>query len=134
VRSAPAATAPVQQPGPQSPPQQFASATNFNGIYNGNLCYGEIPNAKANCFHTEINVDQGKMKRQWVGRANGFVTNLTGEISASGDVKIEIHTQFADGKAAGVFSLSGKVHDNHLDATGSDPVSGRTATITWIRN
>jgi Caspase domain len=134
ARSVPVATAPGQQPATQSSPQQSANATNFNGIYIGNLCYGEAPNAKANCLHTEINIDQGKMKRQWVGRANGFVMNLTGEISASGDVKIEIHTQFADGKAASMFNLSGKVHDNHLDATGSNPVSGRTATITWIRN
>ena len=134
ARSAPAANAPVKQPSTPASPQKIASAANIDGIYNGNLCYGETPNAKANCFHTEINIDQGKMKRQWVARSNGFVTNLSGEVSASGDVKIEIHTQFADGKAAGVFNLSGKVHDNHLDATGSNPNNGRTATVTWIRN
>jgi uncharacterized caspase-like protein len=122
--------------GPQLPsaPATAKATTNLNGVYSGPICYGDLPRIKGNCFDIQVAIDHGKISKQIATRETGFTSTLTGEVSAAGDVKIEIHNQFPNGRPPATAILVGKIQNSHLDAAGTFERTGRTVKVNWVKN
>jgi hypothetical protein len=69
-----------------------------------------------------------KISGQWPGRGPGMTTFIEGEVSASGEVTIHVHTENAAGARLSRADLSGTLRDGRRDATGAFR-SGRTVTV-----
>ena len=87
----------------------------------------------ARCFRAQATLQQGRLSGQWPGRDPGVTTRLEGDVSASGDVKIRMHAERADGSPLAVANLNGTLRDGKLDATGGFP-NGRTVSLNWRKN
>jgi adenylate cyclase len=126
------AAAPAPQPasGAPAPP---AAASNIDGVYAGPVCYGPSPNDPARCYQAHATVRDGKIVGDWHGRDLGVTVKLHGEVSAIGDVRIELHVERADGNQSARANLSGTVQNGRLAASGSF-FNGRTMSLTWRRN
>lgn len=58
---------------------------------------------------------------------------LHGEVSAIGEVRIELHAERADGNQVARPNLSGTVQNGRLAASGFF-FNGRTTSLSWRRN
>ncbi|MGO9602949.1 MAG: adenylate/guanylate cyclase domain-containing protein [Candidatus Binataceae bacterium] len=152
--AAPNAAPPVAQPeakkaatpGPaapreSAPPSAVAtvapSATNavgaspYDGVYAGPICYGQTPKFPRRCFDREGSISGKKIVGQWLEAPEAGVTMfLTGDVTPSGGVKIEMHSQKPDGTIVVLIDLEGTLHDGLIDASGSFR-RGRQATLEW---
>jgi class 3 adenylate cyclase len=120
TRVLPAAPAPTQGAGP-------------DGRYAGPVCYGPGPIDPPRCFRAQATVSQGKISGQWPGRDPGVTMHMTGDVSPSGEVKIEMHTENADGARRITIDMSGTLRDDRLDASGSFR-NGRTVSLNWRKD
>jgi hypothetical protein len=68
-----------------------------------------------------------------MGHDTGITMSLAGDVAMSGDVKIEMHSQNADGSPVATIDLTGTVHDGLITARGSF-LKGRSATLDWHKN
>jgi len=127
-----AAVTPHPTPAPPAAPGPSASV-GLDGIYSGPVCFGAAGTAPARCFRGQATVSQGKIAGEWPNPNTAGTTYLTGEVSASGDVKIEIHADAPDGTRASAAELAGTLRDGRLDATGSFR-NGRTASLDWHKH
>jgi len=59
--------------------------------------------------------------------------NLTGNITPSGEVEIEIHSKSADGTVLNNIFLTGKIQDGLMKANGAFQM-GRKVTLDWHKN
>lgn len=109
------------------------TARSIDGLYAGSVCYGPSPNDPARCYRAQATVREGKIVGEWHGRDPGVTVKLAGEISAIGEVKIEMHAERENGNQFGRATLSGTVQNGRLDASGSF-FNGRTASLSWRRN
>jgi class 3 adenylate cyclase len=109
------------------------SGPGFDGAYAGPICYGPGPNDRARCYRAEGTVEQGKISAKWPGREPGMNMILSGAVSASGDVTIELHAENADGARMVTIDFQGTLRDGKIDASGSFR-NGRPATLSWRRN
>jgi adenylate cyclase len=100
--------------------------------YAGPICYGPGGNDEARCFRAHATVAGGAIASRWPGRDPGITVVLSGEVSPSGEARIEIHGENADGRRTFTINLTGRLHDDRLDATGSF-LGGRTASLNWRR-
>ncbi|HUM14294.1 MAG TPA: adenylate/guanylate cyclase domain-containing protein [Candidatus Nitrosotalea sp.] len=125
------AAAQAQQRAGGLPPS--AGAARIDGVYAGSVCYGPSPNDPARCYRAEATVREGKIAGEWHGRDPGVTVKLAGEISAIGEVKIEMHAEREDGQRFGRANLSGTVQNGRLDASGFF-FNGRTASLSWRRD
>jgi class 3 adenylate cyclase len=104
-----------------------------DGLYAGAVCYGPSRNDPARCYRAQAVLSDGKLAGSWPGREPVATVFLTGEVSRTGAVLIEMHGESADGARMPTIKLAGTLHDGHLDATGNFEGFGRTATLTWQR-
>jgi serine/threonine protein kinase len=110
------------------------SAGQNDGAYSGRVCYGKTPNEPERCHREEGTISSGKITSQWVVAHEAGVTMfLAGDVATSGDVKIEMRSQKADGTPVATINLTGTLHDGLLDASGRF-LRGRTATLNWHKN
>ena len=58
---------------------------------------------------------------------------LAGDVSSAGEVKIEMHSEQADGSRVATIDLTGTVHNGLISAQGSF-LRGRSATLEWHKN
>jgi hypothetical protein len=110
-----------------------AGGTALDGLYSGPVCYGAGLNDAARCFRAQATVEQGRIAGQWSGRESGTTMILSGVVSAARDVKIEMHSERADGTRLGMIDLSDRLQDGRLAANGTFR-NGRTASLDWHRN
>ena len=69
-----------------------------------------------------------------MGRENKVNMHLAGDVSKSGDIRIEIEMKsVTDGSRLATIDLTGTVHDGVIDASGSFR-KGRPATLNWRKN
>jgi class 3 adenylate cyclase len=102
-----------------------------DGAYSGPICYGKTLTEPVRCFRAQGTISGGKITGQWpVGKDTGVTMFLAGNVSASGDVKIEMHSEKADGSRLVTINLTGTFHEQLLDATGTF-LRGRSATLNW---
>ncbi len=126
----PVARAQQRASGAPAPP---GAADGIDGVYSGPVCYGPSPNDPARCYRAEATVREGKIVGEWRGRDPGVTVKLAGEVSAIGEVRIEMHAERVDGNQFARANLSGTIQNGHLDAGGFF-FSGRTMSLNWQRN
>jgi serine/threonine protein kinase len=134
---APPQTAPLppaqRSAGAAAAPSAVSAGQN-DGAYSGRVCYGKTPNEPERCHREEGTIRSGKITSQWVvAREAGVTMFLAGDVAPSGDVKIEMRSQKADGTPVATIDLTGTLHDGLLDASGRF-LRGRTATLNWHKN
>jgi class 3 adenylate cyclase len=132
AEAAPLAVPQTQQPANavSVPP---ATAASIDGVYAGPVCYGTSPTDPARCYRAEATVREGKITGEWHGRDPGVTVKLAGDVSTSGEVRMEMRAQRSDGSLFARSTLSGTIQNGHLDASGFF-FSGRTTTVNWTRN
>ena len=103
----------------------------FDGVYAGPLCYEETRKFPKRCVNREGTISGGKITGQWLEAPEAHVTMfLTGEVSASGEVKMEMHSEKPDGTTVVAIDLAGTLRDGFIDASGSFR-KGRPANLKW---
>lgn len=117
-------------PGPRA---SLAARTSPDGEYAGPICYGPSRNDPPRCFRGQATLAQGRFSDQWPGRDPGSVSKISGEVSASGETKIEMIVEGPDGTPRATIRFTGSLRDGRLDANGAF-LQGRTATLNWSRN
>jgi class 3 adenylate cyclase len=102
-----------------------------DGLYAGPICYGPSRNDPARCYRAQGVLSSGKISGRWPGRDPVATVSLSGEVSASGTVHIELHGENADGTRLATMVLAGALRDGRLNATGNFEGAGRTVTLNW---
>ena len=123
---------------PPEPPRPLANAPAAagavpDGLYAGPICYGPAPADPARCFRAQATISRGRIAGQWSGRDPGVTMFIVGEVSASGEAKIHMHSEKPDGTRLATIDLAGTLKDGRLDATGSFR-NGRTASLNWRKS
>jgi class 3 adenylate cyclase len=127
VKSPAAATAHGAKPRTSAEP----SAGLFNGVYAGPVCYAETRKFPKRCVNREGTISGAKITGQWLEAPEAHVTMfLKGDVSPSGDVRIEMHSEKPDGTVVVMIDLAGTLHDGLIDASGSF-LNGRPANLQW---
>jgi class 3 adenylate cyclase len=107
------------------------SAAAYDGVYSGQVCYGQTRIEPQRCYHAEGTVHGGKITGQWLVAPEAGVTMfLKGDVDASGNVTIEMHSEKPDGAPVATINLTGTLHGQLIDASGSF-LRGRPATLDW---
>jgi len=107
-------------------------AASLDGLYAGPICYGPAANDVARCYRAQGTLADGKITGSWPARDGMMTMILSGEVSASGDVKIEIHGERGDTRVRrATINLSGSLREGKLDATGSFVTNGRPVSLNW---
>jgi len=126
-----------------APPKSMAMAApvpsgviggSLDGIYSGQICFAETKRDAARCFHGEGTADGSKLTGRWpMGKDTGVFMNLTGHISPSGEVEIEMHSKAADETVLNNIFLTGAIQDGLMTAKGAFQM-GRKVTLDWHKN
>ncbi|HEV2101174.1 MAG TPA: adenylate/guanylate cyclase domain-containing protein, partial [Candidatus Acidoferrum sp.] len=140
-KTEPAAVAPeVKPPAPAKPTpvsKAKAPAVHSNlldGIYSGQICFAETRKEPQRCFHGEGTAAGSQLTGKWpMGKNTGVVMNLTGHITQSGEVEIEMHSKAADGTVLNNIFLTGTIQDGLMTAKGAFQM-GRKVTLDWHKN
>jgi class 3 adenylate cyclase len=126
-----AAAAPPPAAAPVPPP--LPSVASLDGVYAGPVCYGPAPYDRPRCYRAQGTVADGKITGRWPGRDPGMTMMLSGLVSASGAVQMEIRGDRAIGSRwPPTINLTGTLRDGKLDATGRFG-DGRPADLAWQR-
>lgn len=114
--------------------RKSTSPSHYDGVYSGQVCYGQTPQDPRRCYRAEGTVRGGKITGQWlVAPEAGITMFLKGDVDASGDVTIQMHSQKPDGSPAATINLTGILHDQKIEANGSF-LRGRPASLSWRKN
>ena len=106
-------------------------ASRFAGAYGGEICFDPTKTEPLRCFHAEGVIAGRKISGKWpVGRDTGITMFLEGDVSDAGDVRIELHTEKADGSRIITVDYNGSIIGNRLDADGKFR-KGRGASLHW---
>ena len=127
------APAPTNMAAPAAAPTAAApaKASDIDGVYAGETCYGPGTNEQARCFRGQAKVENGRIDGRHKGPAGNSVV-YSGDVAPTGEVKIELHTENAEGARISTVDLVGKIENGVLEAKGTFR-SGRTAELNWQR-
>ncbi len=133
------ATAPPQPAAtPPAPPaaSPVKIKNSIAGTYSGPVCFAETQKEPHRCFRTEGTITGRKITGQWyMGPEKRMIMVLTGDVSKSGDVVIEMvmHSETPDGTRLASINVQGTLHDGIIDTSGTFR-NGRPATLNWHKN
>jgi len=115
-------------------PRVAARASQFDGTYSGQVCYGKTPKLPNRCYEAEGTVAGNKLTGNWPfkGREGDLTVTLSGDVTASGDVTILMHSERADGTRVNTINMTGTIRDGALFASGAFE-RGRPASVDWHR-
>src|SRR5271165_2812252 len=109
------------------------SSGQFDGVYSGPICYGETRKLPERCYEAKGTISGTQIAGQWMmGPQKKIRATLTGNVSKSGDVKIEIVQTDPDGRPATI-NFTGTLRGGLITANGSF-LMGRPATLNWRKN
>jgi class 3 adenylate cyclase len=129
-----AAVAPRKAIAMSAPVPSAGMSGALDGVYSGQICFAEARKDAARCFHGEGTAAGSKLAGKWpMGKDTGVVMNLTGHITPSGEVEIEMHSKAADGTVLNNIFLTGKIQDGLMTAKGAFQM-GRKVTLDWHKN
>jgi class 3 adenylate cyclase len=116
------------------PTNPASSAARYDGVYAGQICYGETRTEPERCYHAEGTVIGNDIAGQWtMGTPKKVNVRLAGNVSKSHDVKIVIEMlSQADHSRVATIELNGTLRGGLLNASGSF-LKGRPATLNWRR-
>jgi class 3 adenylate cyclase len=125
---------PAQQSATHATAASAVNAGPYDGVYAGQICYGETSNEPVRCFHAQGTIHGQRITGKWVVAPKAGITMIVaGDVGASGDVKIGMHSEKPDGTLLAVIDLTGTVHDGAIKANGSFR-RGRSVTLNWRKN
>ena len=129
-----ASVAPEKPMAMTAPVPSAANRGSLNGIYSGQICFAETKKDPARCFHGEGTAAGSKLTGRWpMGKDTGVFMNLTGHITPSGEVEIEMHSKASDGTVLNNIFLTGTIQDGLMTAKGAFQM-GRPVTLDWHKN
>jgi hypothetical protein len=104
-------------------------------VYSGPVCYGETRDLPERCFQAKGAISGSKITGRWpMGPKEKVSAFLAGDVSASGDVKIEIEMRReADSFRVALIDLTGTLRGGLINASGTF-LKGRAATLNWHKN
>jgi class 3 adenylate cyclase len=108
-----------------------AGTGEVDGLYAGMVCYGPAATEQGWCYRGQATITDSKITGRWPGRDPAVTVILSGLVSASGNVQIEIHTESAAQRRR-IITMIGSLHNGKLDATGSF-MNGRAVSLNWQR-
>jgi class 3 adenylate cyclase len=107
------------------------TAGTYDGLYAGPVCFGKTALEPSRCFRAEGTITGSKLIGKWVtGPKSNITMFLDGDVSPSGDLKIEMHSENSAGARIATIDLKGRVHERTLIADGTFRM-GRPANINW---
>jgi class 3 adenylate cyclase len=124
---------------PHAPTKRSASASSAapankaspnDGDYFGPICYAKTPKEPRQCYRQVGTVHGNKITGRWAMGHTEMTMFLAGNISDSGDVKMELHSEKPDGSRVATIMLQGTLLEGKLDAKGSFLI-GRPVTLNW---
>jgi class 3 adenylate cyclase len=103
-----------------------------DGVYSGQICYGETPKEPQRCYLAKGTISGSKIVSQWtMGKEKKVNMFLDGRVAKSGGVTIEIEMRSpSDGSRLASISLTGTLRGGLISATGTF-TKGRPATLNW---
>jgi len=112
--------------------QQQQTAKAQDGQYAGQVCLGPSREEAARCYMVNVaTVHNGKISARYPARAPNRDVIIAGDVSASGDVKMELNVENNDGVRVITAHLSGTLKNGQLNATGGTAI--RSIDIEWRR-
>jgi class 3 adenylate cyclase len=137
-----AATPTTAPPQPAATPPALAAGSpvkiknSIAGTYSGPVCFAQTQKEPHRCFRAEGTINGRKITGQWfMGPEKKMIMVLTGDVSKSGDVVIEMvmHSETPDGARLASINVQGTLHDGIIDTIGTFR-NGRPATLNWHKN
>ena len=131
-----------RQPKPEANPPRSsgagaapASAGRYDGIFSGLVCFGQTRSEPQRCHRGEGTVKGEKIAGRWtMGAEKKVDLLLAGDVTRSGDVKIEIQMlSQIDSSRLATINLTGTISGGLINASGSF-LKGRAATLNWHKN
>jgi class 3 adenylate cyclase len=103
-----------------------------DGIYSGQICYGETPKEPQRCYLAKGTITGSKIVSQWtMGKDKKVNMFLDGRVAKSGGVTIEIEMRSpSDSSRLASISFTGTLRGGLISATGTF-AKGRPATLNW---
>ncbi len=106
----------------------------YEGLYSGPVCYGGTKELPARCYPSQGTIRGTKITGKWpMPHEQDVIMSLDGDISPTGDLTIQMHSDKSDGTRVTTISLVGTIRAGLLEATGKF-AKGRRATLNWHRN
>jgi class 3 adenylate cyclase len=103
----------------------------YDGLYAGPVCFAKTKLDPERCARGEGTISGNKITGDWMTGANLRIPMfLVGEISPSGDVKMELHSEKPDGSRLATIDMKGTIKDGEISADGAF-LMGRPATLNW---
>ena len=125
-------TAPATVPDAKKAPPVIHREGRNDGVYSGQICYGQTKKEPERCYHAQGTISGSKISSRWVmGREKKVDMFLDGQVAKSGEVTIEIEMRNKDdGSRQARIDLTGTLLGGLLNASGSF-LKGRPATLNW---
>lgn len=102
-----------------------------DGRYSGEVCMGATRGDDARCYIASgIMISKGKISARYPAKGEGLSNVITGNVSASGDIAMEINIENASGNRVASSRLTGFVRNGQLIANGD---GFRTYKVNWRR-
>ena len=102
-----------------------------DGQYVGQVCLGPYREEEARCYMNVALIREGKISARYPARPPNRDVVIAGNVSASGEVKIELNLENNSGVRVSTAHLSGTLKNGQLNATGGFPA--RTVDVKWHR-
>jgi len=113
---------------------QTISSGQYDGVYSGPVCYGETRDMPQRCYQAKGAVSGSKISGQWpMGPEKKVTALLTGDLTNSGDIKIQIVQSDVNSSRRATINLTGAIRGGLINASGSF-LNGRAATLNWHKN
>jgi class 3 adenylate cyclase len=110
--------------------QQIALAQ--DGSYSGEVCMGPSRGDEARCYVASgITVSDSKISAKYPARGDGLSNVITGDVAASGELRMKFNIVNANGVSLANSSLTGVLKNGRLIASGD---GFRTYKVDWRRN
>ncbi len=123
---------PARDPAATKAPPAIHREGRNDGVYSGQICYGQTKKERERCYHAEGTISGSKISSRWVmGREKKLDMFLDGQVAKSGEVTIQIEMRNKDdGSRMARIDLTGTLRGGLLNASGSF-LKGRPATLNW---
>jgi serine/threonine protein kinase len=117
-----------------SQPAANAHAGPYDGIYAGQVCYGQTRLQPSHCYRAEGVVRGTKITGRWpMPNEAGVIVSMEGEIAPAGDVAILMHSERPGDSRLTTINFTGRIGRGVLEANGRF-LKGRSATLSWHLN
>ncbi len=102
-----------------------------DGRYSGQVCIGPFRGDEARCYLASgITIRDGKISAKYPAKGDGLSNVISGDVTASGDVRMEVNIVNVSGSSLASAHLIGTLRNGQLIANGD---GFRTFKVDWRR-